>query len=120
MLKGLRNFKFLETDTLPFELHPQAAGVSLRYLVTRAGDGADVTLALVHLPAGCQPFPHIHEGSDDLIYVLQGKGRIKVDGCGQVALGPGTFVRIPKGVLHAPMDIEQDLLIYNVWSPAIR
>ena len=120
MPEGLENFKFLKTDTLSWEPHPQAAGVSLRYLMTRDGDGADVTIALVHLPAGCQSFPHRHEASDDLLYVLQGKGRIQVAGCGAVALDPGTFVRIPQGVLHAPMDIEQDLLLYNVWSPAIR
>lgn len=120
MPKGLNKFKCLQTDTLPLEPHPQAAGVSLQYLITRGGDGADVTMALVHLPVGCQPFLHIHEGSDDLIYVLRGKGSIKVEGRDTVALAPGTFVRIPKGVLHTPMDIEQDLLIYNVWSPAIR
>lgn len=113
-------FKSLEASRVPPLPHPQFKGVTLRLLLTASEDGAGVTCALVRLPTACEPFPHIHEDSDDLIYVLEGRGNLEVEGLGLIALRPGSFARVPKGVLHTPRDIEQDLLFYNVWSPAIR
>jgi hypothetical protein len=40
-----------------------------------------------------------------------------VDQVGDVPMVEGTFVRIPKGVLHQPHDIEEDLIAYDVFYP---
>ena len=42
---------------------------------------------------------HIHENSDDIIYVLKGKAKMWIDNIGDVPMREGTFLRIPKGVL---------------------
>lgn len=113
-------FKKVDALRVPPTPHPLSPGVSLRYLLTAQADGADLTCALVHIPAGSEPMPHIHEASDDLIYVLEGRGRLEVEGHGTTPLLPGIFARVPRGRIHTPCNIDQDLLLFNVWSPATR
>ena len=38
---------------------------------------------------------------------------------GDVPMVEGAFVRIPKGILHQPHDIEEDVLAYDVFYPAL-
>jgi mannose-6-phosphate isomerase-like protein (cupin superfamily) len=45
------------------------------------------------------PGAHSHEANDEIFYVLQGNPEILV-GDDWVALEPGSFVRIPAGVMH--------------------
>lgn len=99
--------------------HPMFKGVEVCYLVTKKTNGLDITMALVRLPVGSLPERHIHENSDDIIYVLEGRGSMWVDGQGDIPLQKGDFLRIPKGVEHQPRNIEQDLLLYNVWFPSL-
>lgn len=50
-------------------------------------------------PAGFGPPPHIHHREDEAIYVLEGT----ISGfCGEQTFrgGPGTYVYLPRGVLH--------------------
>jgi len=49
--------------------------------------------------------------------VVKGKAKMWIDRVGDVPLVEGTFVRIPKGVLHQPHDIEEDLFAYDVFYP---
>jgi len=42
-----------------------------------------------------------------------------VEGTGDIALREGVFLRIPKGLRHYPHTIEEELLLYNVWSSAL-
>lgn len=119
-MKGaLQHFKRVHATEIPLEPHAQMLDVTLQYLLSAKTDAAPLTCAIVRLPAGSQPERHVHENSDDMLYVLTGRGKLWVSGKGVSSLTPGTFVRVPKGVLHAPMDIEEDLILYNVWLPAI-
>jgi mannose-6-phosphate isomerase-like protein (cupin superfamily) len=49
---------------------------------------------------------HRHEGEDELFLVVKGRLTIRLRD-GQVALGPGEFVVIPKGVEHLPVAEEE-------------
>jgi hypothetical protein len=40
-----------------------------------------------------------------------------IDELGDVPMVEGTFIRIPKGVLHQPCDIEEDLIAYDIFYP---
>jgi mannose-6-phosphate isomerase-like protein (cupin superfamily) len=59
---------------------------------------------------------HTHE-CDDILYIIKGKAKVWIDGIGDIPALPGTFVRIPKGVLHQPHDVEEDSIIYDVFYP---
>lgn len=108
--------KIVQQEGLKWEPHPQLANVEVSYLVSHRDENMDLTCMLVHIPRGVDAPKHTHE-CDDIVYVVKGKAKIWVDGIGEVPAVPGTFVRIPKGVLHQPHDVEEDLIIYDVFYP---
>lgn len=49
---------------------------------------------------------HAHEAEDELFFVIRGRLRIQLEQ-GEVHLGPGQFVVIPRGVRHNPVAAEE-------------
>lgn len=109
--------KIVQPDQIKWEPHPQLAEAKVSYLLSHRDENADLTCLLVHLQAGAEVEKHTHDNSDDIIYVLKGKGKMWIDGVGDVSIEKGAFIRIPKGVLHQPHDIEEDVLAYDVFYP---
>jgi quercetin dioxygenase-like cupin family protein len=108
--------KIIQNQDLKWEPHPQLAGVEVSYLVSHRDENMDITCMLVRLPQGAQVPKHTHE-CDDIIYVLKGKGKIWIEGIGDVPMSEGSFVRVPKGVLHQPHSGEEGMVVYDVFYP---
>lgn len=49
---------------------------------------------------------HAHEGEDELFLVVRGRLRIQLED-GEVTLGPGELVVVPRGVRHNPVADEE-------------
>ena len=49
---------------------------------------------------------HAHEGEDELFLVVRGSLRIQLED-GDVTLGPGELVVVPRGVRHNPVAAEE-------------
>ena len=49
---------------------------------------------------------HAHAGEDELFLVIRGRLRIQLED-GEVAVGPGEFVVVPRGVRHNPVADEE-------------
>ena len=113
----MQKSKVLKPNEINWEPHPQLANAKVAYLLSNRDEKVDVTCLLVHLPAGTQVEKHTHDNFDDIVYVLKGKGKMWIEGVGDVPMVEGTFIRIPKGVLHQPRDIEEDLIAYDVFYP---
>ena len=113
------NYKLIRPEERIWDSHPQLHGAHVSYLLSKRGDQVDITCALVHLLVGSKVEKHVHENSDDIIYVLKGKAKMWVDGIGDVPLVTGTFLRIPKGTMHQPHDVEEDLIAHDIWYPAL-
>ena len=109
--------KVVQPQKMKWEPHPQLKTAEVAYLLSNRDEKADLTCMLVHLPKGTQVEKHIHAASDDIVYVVEGKATMWMDGLGNVPMVKGTFIRIPKGVPHQPIDIEEDLLAYDVFYP---
>ena len=110
--------KVIQPTEMDWRPHPKFPGVEIAYLLTRKDEHVDMTCAIVHWKVGAEIPRHIHEDSDDILYILKGKAKIWIEGHGDIPLNAGSFVRVPKGVLHQPHDIEEDLIAHDTWFPA--
>ena len=104
---------------IPWMPHPILDGIKIKPLITRKDSGLDVTCMLVSVPAGKEVPEHIHEDQDDILYPLEGKALMWVDGTGEFALEPGIIVRVPKNTKHRIFDVIEQILVYDVFSPAL-
>jgi len=91
--------KVVQPEKVQWEPHPQLAKAKVAYLLSKRDENADLTCLLVSLPVGIEVERHIHENSDDIIYVIKGKAKMWIDQVGDVPMVEGSFIRIPKGVL---------------------
>jgi mannose-6-phosphate isomerase-like protein (cupin superfamily) len=82
-----------ETDTY------HLFGVVVRFLATNTETGAYCLCEGLVAPGAGAP-PNRHAGEDESFYVLDGTFDFVIDGAHQTA-GPGTFVKIPDGAVHA-------------------
>lgn len=105
-------------DNIPWAPHPVAEGVKIKPLVTKKDHGPDVTCVLVKVPVGIEVPEHIHETQADILYPLQGRAEMYIEGAGKLELKPGVVVRVPIGVKHRIFNVAEDLLLYDVFQPA--
>jgi quercetin dioxygenase-like cupin family protein len=98
--------------------HPIVKEVNIKPLVTKSGDGLDVTCMLVRVPAGIDIPEHIHEDQVDILYPIQGKAEMNVEGTGTFPLEPGVIVRVPRGTKHRIFNVTEELMVYDVFQPA--
>ena len=105
-------------DSIPWSPHPTAKGVKIKPMISKREHGLDTTCVLVQIPSGEEIPEHIHETQDDIVYPLKGKGLMWVDGNGDFSLEPGMIVRVPKGTKHKIFSVSEDLLLFDVFSPA--
>jgi len=110
-------YRFMEK--IPWGPHSIAEGVHIKPLISKKEHGLDVTCMLVRIPAGKEVGEHIHPTQDDILYPLADKGAMWVDGTGQFPLEPGIVVRVPKGTKHRVFGVNEELLIYDVFCPAL-
>ncbi len=109
--------KAVQPNEVQWEPHPQLKDVKVGYFLSHKEDKTDLTCFLVRSPKGSRIEKHVHKNSDDIIFVIKGKATLWIDGLGDLPMVPGSFFRIPKGVIHHPHDIEEHLLIYDVFYP---
>jgi len=88
----------VEEDPRAYQALP---GRNLRWIMTARGQGAHLlSSCVVELPPGGRVSPaHSHPGSEEMVYILEGVGRVWIDGeVGE--LRPGSAVLFPKGLPH--------------------
>ena len=87
---------FKTVDDIAWRPHPLVKEVNIKPLVTKGEDGLDVTCLLVKVPAGIEIPEHVHDEQVDILYPLQGKAEVNVEGAGTFDLKPGVIIRVPK------------------------
>jgi quercetin dioxygenase-like cupin family protein len=80
------------------------------------GAGEPVALQKLTVQKGVKIAPHTHDASDELIYVVSGKGMTTIDGKA-IFTTAGTTLRIPAGVEHS-LSVDEPLVAVQVYTPA--
>jgi quercetin dioxygenase-like cupin family protein len=111
--------KILKTNEMDWQPHPQVKGLKIIEMLSRRNDQAELTCALVKTAVGVVTERHVHENSEDIFYIIRGKGKLFLEGVGEVILEPGVFVRVPPNTFHGLYDVEEELLALDVWYPAL-
>lgn len=96
-------------DAQPFV----AADLSeIRLLVDKANTGiASVSLAHATVAVGAETMWHRLEHTDEIYYILSGRGRVSV-GDETCEIGPGDTAWIPAGVLQRIQNVSPDPLTF--------
>ena len=68
-------------------------------------DGPELSLMHVVLLPGEGHERHNHPDSDEILYILSGRGEQMVDDSDTFAVGPGQAVFIPKGAFHSTVNV---------------
>jgi quercetin dioxygenase-like cupin family protein len=110
---------YRSVDGISWLPHPTAKGVEIKPMISKKENGLDLTCMLVHVPVGKEVLEHIHHEQDDILYPLRGKAIMWVEGTGEFTLEPGVIVRVPAGTKHWIGNITEDLLVFDVFYPAL-
>ncbi|MEM8550219.1 MAG: cupin domain-containing protein [Verrucomicrobiota bacterium] len=99
--------------------YPTPHGEIVYELIGRNGDVTETSsLARVELPPGVSSRPHYHPIAEETYYVLEGRGRVRIDGQ-ERELAPGDSVLIRPGEHHQIECLgEETLAILCVCTPA--
>jgi quercetin dioxygenase-like cupin family protein len=106
----------IKVEELSWDPHPVFKDLFVKRLLTHEKDKVDLSIVMVKVKKGAEVPAHVHE-QDDIVYHLEGKGKMWVDGSGDFEVRAGSFLRIPAGVKHQPHDIEEDILVLDIYHP---
>jgi len=82
-------------------------------------EAPDVSLMHVVLLPGQGHVRHNHPDSDEILYILAGRGEQMVDDEQAFPVGPGQAVFIPKGAFHSTVNTGwEPLAILAIYAPA--
>ena len=86
-------------------------GRDLRWLVTEESTGAKhCTMCVIEVQPGQTVRPaHSHPNSEEVIYILQGSGRVMIDGVVE-PVKAGCAVLFPKGAIHMLRNSGDELM----------
>jgi quercetin dioxygenase-like cupin family protein len=96
---------------------PRAWPVAAGKAMVRLYLPAECNLAVdwVEAQAGVKIPPHRHEGSDEILYIVDGSGTTTIAEAAHPTK-PGTVIRVPAGVQHA-LTVDEPLAAVQVYAP---
>jgi putative monooxygenase len=79
----------------------------------------NLAFGLAEFPGGTLAAPHVHQGEEEIIYILSGSGAA-ITGEQEIALEPGVAVFIPPGLTHRiRADGPEPLRLVTLFSPPV-
>jgi oxalate decarboxylase/phosphoglucose isomerase-like protein (cupin superfamily) len=109
--------KFVEPSSIPTWTFDW--GIIKPLIATDNTEGGDCSLMHVILFPGKGHDRHNHPGSDEILYILSGRGDQMIDDGEPKPVVPGDAVWIPKGVFHSTLNTSYEpMVILAVYAPA--
>ncbi len=107
----------IRKEDIAWRPHPsELKGVKMKVIRSSKRDGTEASIAWILIEKGAGVPLHVHQGSDDNLYILGGKAKMRIDGK-VFDIDEGCQITVPKGTEHEIFDVEEDLLIYNMFCP---
>ncbi len=100
----------------PWYSNPGWTGVALADLASGADTKDAFSSHLVRVQKGCEVSSHLHESQWEWNVILDGHGRILLDGR-EVSFKPGDTFTTPPGVRHAVVADKEDVALLAVFVP---
>ncbi|MGD2125816.1 MAG: cupin domain-containing protein [Desulfobacteraceae bacterium] len=111
---------YKKESELEWEPHFMTDNGKIKWIYTREKDESPITVMKVKLERGVTLPDHVHRDQPDLIYILEGKASMFIDGVGEFPAEAGMIIQVPPNTKHSVRNVEEDLLLYNVFAPAMR
>jgi len=112
---------FIRKDAeVEWENHFMTDKGNIKWYFTRERDDSPITVMKVRLEKGVSLPDHRHRDQPDLIYVLQGKATMFIDGEGEFPLEANMILMVPPNTLHAIRNVEEEVILYNVFAPGFK
>ena len=110
----------IDTKDIKWMPHSMAKGVFIKPIVTKKEFGnEDLTILLVKIPVGASVPKHTHAESEDTLYILEGRAEMFVQSVGNFEVEKGMTIRVPRGREHMLFNVSEDVLVYDVFTPAV-
>lgn len=94
------------------------AGDEYRYLATGAHTDGEYFMLEAVVPPGAGPPPHVQTREEEGFYMLEGTLTFYPEGK-EVVAGPGTFLNVPRGVVHNFKNLTDEPARVLIWfAPA--
>ena len=75
------------------------------------------SIRMLQIKAGGEFRVEGHHESDEIGYLLTGKGRVFIEETGEKEVHPGTFWYIPKGTKHGFKRVDEDVTLFCIHIP---
>jgi oxalate decarboxylase/phosphoglucose isomerase-like protein (cupin superfamily) len=109
--------KLIDPDALPTMTFDW--GLIKPLVATENTEGAAVSLMHVVLLPGQDHERHNHPDSDEILYILTGRGEQMVDDAAEFPVGPGQAIFIPRGAYHSTVNTGwEPLTLLAIYAPA--
>ena len=114
-------------NILPFVIAADVEGeyripprVSKLLLAPKYGGVENVSMGMNITEVGSMIPDHVHEESEEVLFLISGRAKIVIEGVGEWEIGPETAFYSPRGIKHRVENIgNEPLRIVWVYSPPL-
>lgn len=96
--------------------HLKFKEVEIKVLHTQEQE-SQATIVITKVSKGATVPVHVHQESDNILFVLGGNGKMEIDNIGIFEMVRGSSLRVPKNTRHQIYDVTEELIIYDVFAP---
>lgn len=115
----MNNLPFVKAEDVKGEFRTPARTSKL-LLAPKFGGVKNVSMGMNITEVGSMIPDHMHEGSEEVLFLISGRARIVIEGEGEWEIGPETAFYSPIGVKHRVENIgDEPLRIVWVYSPPL-
>ena len=109
---------YKKESEVEWEPHFMEEKGKIKWVYCPEKDDSPITVLIVSFEEGVTLPEHVHNDQPDLIYVLEGKATMFIDGEGEFDMEPGMIIQVPPNTRHAIRKVGKGgLKVYNVFSP---